>query len=397
VTKHPPAPIWLTLFAASLFLSACAAPPPTTTADSDLLVVEAGEPIRIGVAVAQSSPGLEEIGTAQLRGAALAVQEVGATAGFPLEIVNVDSGCSTQEGLAAATTLANDPTIAAVVGHTCNSSCTAAVLVYEDVGLTLVSPSCGGAALTETVTHSESFLRTVYDDSVEGALTAEFAFYELGARQAALINDMTPESETLLDAFDTRFTGLGGEATTVMYAAANAEDAAEMWDRVRSLQADVLYAPLLPGDAANFVQGREAYLPDVLLVGSRTYQNRWLLDQTGQSSDGVYFSSLFSLGPALSALNEAYTTEYGEPPTTAFHAYAYDATMLILQAIDSVGVKNGQRFELDREVLREAIYATSTYPGATGTITCTNLGDCSAGEPGIYRAADGDWTVVYAP
>jgi branched-chain amino acid transport system substrate-binding protein len=398
VTKYaPPALIGLKLCAASLMLSACVSPQPDTAASGSLLVVEAGEPIRIGVAVAQSGPGLEEIGTAQMRGVALAVQEVGTIAGFPLEIVSGDSGCSAQEGLAAAETLAGDPTIAAVIGHTCNSSCAAAASVYEETGLTLISPSCGGEELTEPLTHSESFLRTIYDDSVEGALAAEFAFYELGARRAALVNDGTPESETLLNAFDSRFTGLGGEVTTVRFSAADAEDAAEMWSHLRDLQVDVLYAPLLPDDAAGFVQGRKVYLPDALLIGSRTYQNHWLLDQTGQGSDGVFFSSLFGLEPSMTALNEAYTIQYGEPPTTAFHAYAYDATMLALQAIDSVGVKVGRRFEIDREALQEAIYATSTYSGTTGTITCTNTGDCSGGEPAIYQIVDGGWDVVYAP
>lgn len=388
----------LSACAAALLLSACASPQPEPISDADnLLIVEAGEPIRIGLAVARSRPGIEEIGIAQLRGVALAVQQHGEIAGFPIEITSIDSGCSAPQGLAAATALADGQSVAAVIGHTCNSSCMEAVSTYEEAGLTLISPSCGGAELTDSLAHSESFLRTVYEDSVEGATAAEFAFYELGVRRAALIDDMTVESETLLDAFDARFGGLGGETTIVQFTADSAESMAEMWPRIQELNADVVYAPLLPEDASSFIRGRALALPEVWLLGSRTYQNRWLLDQAGEQADGIYFGSPFSTAPSLSALNEAYTRQYGEPPTTTFHAYAYDAAMLVLRAIDSVGHKSGQRFEIDRDALRAAIYATSTYPGTTGTITCTNVGDCSTGKPAIYQIVDGEWTVVYAP
>jgi branched-chain amino acid transport system substrate-binding protein len=398
VSKHYPTLNRLLVCIAALLLSACASQQPEPITDAnDLLVVEAGEPIRIGLAVARSGPGLEEIGEAQLRGVALAVQQHGAITGFPLEIVSIDSGCSAPEGLTAATALVEGQNVAAVIGHTCNSSCMGAVSTYEEAGMTLISPSCGGAELTESLAHSESFLRTVYEDSTEGALAAEFAFYELGARQAALVNDLTPESETLLDGFDARFTGLGGETAAIRFTADSAESMAEMWQRIQDMHADVVYAPLLPEDAASFIRGRAQALPEVLTIGSRTYQNRWLLDEVGERADGIYFGSPFSTEPSLSALNEAYTRQYGEPPNTVFHAYAYDAAMLVLQAIDSVGHKSGQQFEIDREALRAAIYATSTYSGTTGTITCTNVGDCSAGKPAIYQIVDGDWTVIYAP
>ncbi|NIR31825.1 MAG: ABC transporter substrate-binding protein [Gammaproteobacteria bacterium] len=57
---------------------------------------------------------------------------------------------------------------------------------------------------------------------------------------------------------------------------------------------------------------------------------------------------------------EAYEQEYGEPPTTAFGAYAYDATMLLLLAIDEAG-------SADADAIRQALPKVSeSYLGVTG-------------------------------
>jgi ABC-type branched-subunit amino acid transport system substrate-binding protein len=76
-----------------------------------------------------------------------------------------------------------------------------------------------------------------------------------------------------------------------------------------------------------------------------------------------------------------YESEYGEAPISAYHAHAYDATMLLLTKIEEVAEVSGQSVTIDRTALREALYATENYEGITGNLTCDVYGDCA--DPNI--------------
>jgi len=51
-------------------------------------------------------------------------------------------------------------------------------------------------------------------------------------------------------------------------------------------------------------------------------------------------------------------------PEAPFHAFAYDATMMILDAIEKVGVVGSDgSLTIDRMKLRDALYATKNHKG----------------------------------
>ena len=78
--------------------------------------------------------------------------------------------------------------------------------------------------------------------------------------------------------------------------------------------------------------------------------------------------------------------KYGEKPIAPFHAHAYDATMMVLNAIDKVAVKcpDGTMY-IGRKALRDALYATKNMQGLTGTINCDEYGDCADPHIAIYQ------------
>ena len=72
----------------------------------------------------------------------------------------------------------------------------------------------------------------------------------------------------------------------------------------------------------------------------------------------------------------AFEATYGESPGTPYWAYAYDATTLLLSAIDSVAVEAGGKLYIDRAALRKetpgqrpAFRASSAYSHATISAT----------------------------
>jgi ABC-type branched-subunit amino acid transport system substrate-binding protein len=100
--------------------------------------------------------------------------------------------------------------------------------------------------------------------------------------------------------------------------------------------------------------------------------------ETPESEDMFFSGPAVPEGePAYDEFRTAYEEEYGEPPISAYHAHAYDATMMLLTAIEQVAQVSGQTVTIDRTELREALYATADYQGLTGTLTCDVFGDCA--------------------
>ena len=78
-------------------------------------------------------------------------------------------------------------------------------------------------------------------------------------------------------------------------------------------------------------------------------------------------------------LTNRYQERYGEDPgPEGAHAYAYDATVLLLSAIDEVAEElDGGGLSIDRQALRDALLAVENRRGLTGTLTCDRFGDCA--------------------
>ena len=83
----------------------------------------------------------------------------------------------------------------------------------------------------------------------------------------------------------------------------------------------------------------------------------------------------------------ALSAEYQAATDANFFFHAYDATTLLLSAIESVAVEEGGKLHIDRVALREEIAATTDFQGIIGTLTCDEFGDCGTGRVNIYYHA----------
>ena len=130
-------------------------------------------------------------------------------------------------------------------------------------------------------------------------------------------------------------------------------------------------------------------------------------ENSGAAAVGMYLS-----GPYLDPNNTDYADflakwdeTFGGTPPSGFHAHAYDATNMLLNAVEAVGQEAADgTLLIGRQALRDALGATSGYAGLTGTLTCSETGDCATGEAlGIYEVTqaevDGNWPppVIFTP
>jgi ABC-type branched-subunit amino acid transport system substrate-binding protein len=110
--------------------------------------------------------------------------------------------------------------------------------------------------------------------------------------------------------------------------------------------------------------------------------------ETPESEDMYFSGPSVPAGDAYANFVDAYEQEYGEPPISAYHAHAYDATLMLLDAIEQVADVSGETVTIDRTALREQLYSTENFQGITGTITCDVFGDCA--DPNIKVFFNGE-------
>ena len=345
------------------------------------VTVAPGDPLKIASALVTSGPN-ESLGLDTQIGVEIAIAHRGQVAGHEVELVAEDSGCSAEGGQTVATKIASDDTILGVVGHNCSSSCTPAAPIYNDAGLTMISPSCTAPALTGEGTHVMSFLRTAHNDNIQGRVMAEFVYNELGLRTAATIHDGSPYAEQLQQVFADVFRELGGEITAQEAVNVGDTDMRPVLTSIATDSPEMLYYPIFIAEGGFITtQAKEiAGLENTVLAGADGMTSPDFIEAAGDASEGMYLS-----GPDLSFENEIYTrflADYqeltGGDPTAPFHAHAYDAAMMLFDAIEAVAQQDAEgNTVIGRQALRDALYATKGLAGITGTINCNDMGDCA--------------------
>ena len=86
----------------------------------------------------------------------------------------------------------------------------------------------------------------------------------------------------------------------------------------------------------------------------------------------------------------AYESQFGTATTPIVSAYAFDAANILFDAMQvSAKRKDDGSLAFARSALRDAIFATDSYEGLTGPLTCTPLGDCAAAvRVAVYPASE---------
>jgi branched-chain amino acid transport system substrate-binding protein len=417
---------WLTtlavVFVMAIVAASCAddTPPAGTTPPDgggvDCATVEFGcvevgadEPINLGVAQVIVGPDAT-LGQDQVNAVELAVdyldESFDATPGtlldHPVTLSVEDEGCSADGGAPAATALAADASIVAVIGTSCSSAALGvADTILGDKGILLFSGSNTSPALTDPALHNDFYARTAHNDRIQGAIVAEFTLGDvLGATTAATIADESPYTQGLVAAFRANFEDGGGTLTGEEQVVSDDTDFKPVLRSLAEQNPDVLYFPIFVEACTGIIKQAADIMPNTTLVvsdgciSSDTYENT-------NGAEGVYTSTpdvtVFQEGDFYA--NEflpAYQAAYGDP-TAVFHAHSYDAANIVFQAIEAVAIDNGDgSLSIPRQALRDEVFATQGYQGMSGVITCLDTGDCATDVAiGIFLGPN--WPIAGAP
>lgn len=354
------------------------------------------EPIRIAYSFVISGPDAS-LGEDTKRGVEMAAEETGEVLGHSIEVVGEDSLCTPEGGQTAAQKLAADPKLAAVVGTNCSSAARAAIPVICEQHIAMVSPSNTAIDLTlpDRGEDYHCYLRTAHSDAIQGAAAAQFAMEYLGVTKAATVHDGSLYADQLQQQFAETFAEMGGTITAQEAIQPTDTEMGSMLTRIAADGPELIYYPIFIAAGGHITaQARETPgLENTHLMGADGMFSPDYWEAAGAAAQGVYHSAPdFSLfGDLYPAFLERHEAKYGEKTLAPFHAHAYDAASIIFAAIEKVGIDaGGGKLIIPRKALLDALYATKDYQALTGSLTCSESGDCAAPVIAVYETFNPD-------
>ena len=350
------------------------------------------DPIVVGGMLVVSG-AVSYLGEDTLGGIELAIlHRDGELLGHEIELVVEDSLCSAEGGQTAAQRLSADESIVGVIGTNCSSAAQGAMPIISDAGMVMIAPSNTSPSLTnEDIeaggSHRPGYFRTSHNGLMEGMRNAEFAVNTLQAATLATVHDGDPYTEGLSRVVAATFADLGG--AVVFEGAVNKGDTdmASILTEIAVNDPDVIYLPLFEPEINFFAAQMQHFagLEDAVIIGGGASFVAGFPENTGEAAVGIYISGPLVTGDAYEDFLETWDEEIGGTPPSGYHAHAYDATNILLEAVTAAAVElDDGGLLIGRSAIREALAATENYPGLTGNLTCQEAspfaGDCATGS-----------------
>lgn len=374
----------------------------TGTAMRSLVVIDEGEAVQIRSLLTHSIEGW--LGGPPRNAIELAVQDFGMIHGHAVELGDpIDAGCGPEGGRMGAEQITADPQVLGVIGTSCSGAAVAASPVISAAGLVMISPSNTSPALTSDLAgnansdYHPGYFRVAVNDLYQARAVADFAYNELGLRRMAALNDGDPYTMGLTIAFGDAFSALGGAVAATVTVAKGQTDMTSVLMEFAAATPDGIFFPLFNVEGIPFteqVREHDSLKDATLITGAALLGSEFL---SIPQSEGVYAAGPETdLGTNVNALTgksvdevlAAYEAAYGGFPDTPYWAHGYDATTLLLNAIEIVAGEAGGKLYVDRAALRRQLHATSGFQGLVGTLNCDEFGDCGTGRINIYHHTD---------
>lgn len=385
-------------FTAALLVTACqAGSSGPTPGPLGAVTVGPNDPVNIGFWGVLSGDNTT-LGQDSQYGVEIAIKDAGGKVlGHDIHLTSEDALCTPEGGATAAQKLAADNTIVGLIGPNCSDEVVGGIKTISDAGMTTISMSATRPALTDANRGPDyaGFLRTAHSDAFQGKTVAEFLYNQLHLTTLATIHDGSAYAQALQQVAADNFTSLGGTVCDQEAVSPTDTDMKPVLTKISTScngsAPQAVYYPIFiaAGGFISSQMSQVAGMDNVVKIGSDGLFSPDFLTAAGQGAVGMYLSS-----PDFTQFDQtkykAFLDEYkamsGGNPLSIFHAHAYDATGMLLAAIQKVAVEqsDGSLF-IDRQALRDALYATTDYKGITGTLSCTPTGDCGAHIIAVYQ------------
>ena len=301
--------------------------------------VMAADTIKLGVAGPHSGD-LASYGIPTIKAAELVVKDINAKGGVlgkQVELLVEDDVCKPEVATNTATKLVSEG-VHVVLGHICSGATKAALGIYKDSNIPVMSPSATNPALTQSGDYP-NFFRTIASDDAQARLEVDFALDVLKLKKIAVLHDKGDYGKGLAE-FAKAFLEEDSRAEVVFYEGITpgAVDYTAVVQKIKKSNAEAVIFGGYHPEASKIVSQMRKKRMDTIFISDDGVKDDTFIKVAQKYAEGVYATGPMdvSQNPMAVAANEAHKKAYGADPG-AFYLNAYSAALALLNAIEQAG------------------------------------------------------------
>jgi branched-chain amino acid transport system substrate-binding protein len=348
----------------------------------------AGDTIKFGVAGAHSGD-LASYGLPTVNAAKLVIDEVNAQGGIngkQIELLIEDDVCKPEVATNTATRLLSKGA-EVVLGHICSGATKAALPIYKNAGILIMSPSATNPELTQSGDYP-NFFRTIAPDDAQAKLDVNFALNKLEMKKIAVIHDKGDYGKGFAE-FAKKFIEESGKGQVVLFEGVTpgAVDYSAIVQKVKQSGAEAVIFGGYHPEASKIVGMMRKKRLKTPFISDDGVKDITFIKVAGNDAEGVYAS-----GPRDTTKNPlsikavgAHINTFNSDPG-AFYENAYSATLAMVNAIRKAG-------STDLAALKKALQ-TERVDTPVGSISFDNNGDAIGIGFSVYQVKHGQFVEV---
>ena len=339
----------------------------------------------------QANGGQTVLGGARLMAAQL--NKAGGLLGYTINVVGIDDESDSEVAVEVAEQIKADlqagRRVIGVVGHYNSGQTLAAMEVYKDLPLIVITPTASEISITRK--GYTNFFRVNANDAVQARADAEFLVNKLGLRRIAVVYNDDPYGIGLGQLMVENLRGLGAEVPLELQVAVEQASFTGEVQKIAAVHPEAIfyggYEVETPYLRAELV---EAGITVPFLASDGAFLSA-TIDEAGGTAEGIYVSA-FGPPPAQAVdqkwIKEYQAIEYRNPDTYSINGYSALAVL-------AEGIKKAGTVE-DTARIAEAIRGLD-FDTPIGHIAYDAQGDLRDPRIYIFQVQGGEFVQVYPP
>ncbi len=281
--------------------------------------------------------------------------------GKTFELVAYDDRLDATETANLIQKLISDDKVQAVVSGSYSTPSRAAAPLLQQAGIPMVTAY---AVHPEITTAGDMIFRMIYTGPTQGKAMAVFALTKLGYKNFHVLYLDNDYGKSISEGFKQTVEASGGQISSMQSFGSSDSDFTPQLTGLQSQPADALVLVGYYAQSAQIIQQAHRLGIDLPVLGSDGLDSPKLLELAGQDAEGVILATDFSRDDPRTQVQDfirRYQEKYNTVPDIVSSS-AYDATMLLIDAVK-------RSTSTEPKAIRDAIAATTTFEGVTGTIS----------------------------
>ena len=369
----------LILIVLSLLLTGCNASPQPTRGEVTVFVA-------VPLSGFQANGGQTVLGGVRL--AAAEINREGGLLGYKVNVVGLDDESDSDVALSGVQkvkdAIASGQKVIGVVGNLNSGQTLAAMEVYKDMSLVVITPTSSETSITQK--GYRNFFRVNANDTTQAAVDAGFLVNNLKAKKIAIVHNDTPYGIGLRDEMQKALLSLGAEAVLTLQVKEGQSRYLDEVAKIKAANPDAIFyagyeieAPYLRADLIeNGVTGPMLASDGAFLAAT--------IDEANGTAEGMYVSA-FAPSPQVAGASwiQAYqAVESRNPDTYSVNGYS-------AMAVLAEGVKKAN--SLDSAKVADALRQID-FRGVMGEFQFDANGDVKNPKVYIFQVKDSQFVQV---